>query len=144
MKTLTFQKGDVIFAEGDPAGTMYEVERGSVGIFSGSTKLAVIGVKQSFGEMGVIEDCPRSAAAMALEDGTEVLEYDGTEYFEENPVRVYLLLKQLSRRLRTTSRDYADASRVAKEAVKAKQENTPYSNDKLLVYASVWRRMSGA
>ncbi len=117
MKITTYRKGEIIFRKGDYAPVMYDILNGSVGIFSeyGSEKenrIASLGAGQLLGEMGVIEAYPRSADAVAMEDGTELREIDEKEfsdYFSDQPERVLLIMRQLSQRLRRQTDEYRKA-----------------------------------
>ena len=110
MKTHIYHKGEVVFSQGDESPTMFEIQSGQIGIYANyktpkEKQLAVFGKGETFGEMGLIENEPRSATAVALEDQTEVEEINAAEFsdfFEEKPVQVFLLVKQLSHRLRET------------------------------------------
>lgn len=71
MSTLTFSSGDVIFRQGDLVLTMFNIQNGSVGVYTEygtdqEKKIAVLGKDQLLGEMGLIEVCPRSATAVAF------------------------------------------------------------------------------
>ncbi|CAA7611861.1 CheY-like receiver [Candidatus Terasakiella magnetica] len=69
-----FTPGQVIFHEGEHGLEAYVVESGKVGIFktvdSQRVILGRIGINGVFGEMALIDDEPRMASAMALEDTT--------------------------------------------------------------------------
>ena len=88
---------------------------------------------------------PRSATAVALEDQTEVEEINAAEfsdYFEEKPVQVFLLVKQLSHRLRETNKNYEEACRTVSETVQAEKKGEERSGglkSKLKFFADVYR-----
>ena len=61
--------------------------------------------------MELIENEPRSATVVALCDGTlldEITENTFLDYFEHDPVKVFMILQQLSARLRKTTKDYLE------------------------------------
>lgn len=68
--TCTFETGAMILTEGNPADQAYIIETGMVEIFVGSKddpiQLNTLGPGDIFGEMGLIDDFPRSASARAL------------------------------------------------------------------------------
>ncbi|MGE5545791.1 MAG: Crp/Fnr family transcriptional regulator [Solirubrobacterales bacterium] len=68
----TFAKGTVIFREGDKGGEAYLVQQGAVRIFKsvGGRRITLGTCKpfQIFGEMALIDDAPRMAAAETVED----------------------------------------------------------------------------
>ena len=72
MLTKDVGAGGVVFSEGDRADAAYLIERGAVEIAlarDGKRQvLAVLGVGEVFGEMGVIDSLPRSATATVVED----------------------------------------------------------------------------
>lgn len=116
MRQITYAKGDIIFRQGDTAAVMYDIISGKVGIFSGyqteqEEKVAELAAGQVFGEMGMIEIYPRSATAVALEDGVvlaEIGEADLNAYFKGKPDQLLQLMRQLSERLRETTKKYVD------------------------------------
>ena len=76
---------------------------------------------ESVGEMGLIDTFPRSATAVALEDGTELREIgreEFAEYFKTQPERLLQIMRQLSERLRDRTADYEGAC-VVLNALKA-------------------------
>ena len=65
----------ILFRQGDESNAFYIIKTGKVRIVqnmnpdgSGGRELAILKDGEFFGEMGVIEDSPRSAAAVVLED----------------------------------------------------------------------------
>ena len=74
MATEHFQRGQVIFREGDKSQEAYFIVSGLVEITlntsHGVQSLAKIGPGEIFGEMGMIMDRPRTATATALENTT--------------------------------------------------------------------------
>lgn len=67
--------GTILFRQGDESNAFYIIKTGKVRIIqnmnpdgSGGRELAILKDGEFFGEMGVIEDSPRSAAAVVLED----------------------------------------------------------------------------
>ena len=112
MTTKTYQNGEVIFRQGDFAHGMYNILKGSVGIYLDygkptEKKLSVLGVGEFLGEMGMIEVYPRSATAVAEEDDTQLREIDEKEfsdYFREDPTQLLAMMRQMSGRLRERER----------------------------------------
>ena len=121
MTEKQFQKNEVIFKQGDEGNVFYQVIEGSVGIkvnYDGKETIQLTEIKkdQFFGEMAVIDAAPRSANAVALEDGTKVIEYSTDELnkcFENNPDNISLLMKTLSKRLRDLTAEYDEAKKTA-------------------------------
>lgn len=73
----TVAAGAYVFREGDAAGSAYIIQEGSVEIvkISGDqeTVLATIPKSGIFGEMALIDDSPRMAAARMAEGGTLIV-----------------------------------------------------------------------
>ena len=122
MNMLSFNKGEVIFRQGDNAACMYDITSGSVAIYVGygtenETQLTTLKAGEFLGEMGLIEAYPRSATAIAMEDGTELREIgepEFDEYFKAQPERLLAIMRQLSERLRDRTADYEGACLVLK------------------------------
>lgn len=149
-----YNKGDVIFRQGDYAATMYDICAGSVGIFADyqtedEKQLAVLPAGEVFGEMGLIECYPRSATAVAMEDGTQVQEISSAEfsaYFKDSPEKVLSVMKQLSRRLRETTKNYQDACRTVYETVemeKKGEEKSSWLKESLKFFHEVYEGIRG-
>ena len=111
------KKGMIIFREGDHANCMFDIHWGRVGIYTGYNTanehmIAELGVNQFFGEMGLLGKEPRSATAVALEEGTTletITMADLEELLEKNPSKVYMIVQHLSYRLRRLTEDYTEA-----------------------------------
>jgi len=109
-----YRNGTVIFREGEPGRCMYAIHWGRVGIYTdygtpAQQLLAELNPGQFFGEMGMIENEPRSATAVVTEPDTklEIITPDGLQVlFEKNPGKVDEILRMLSYRLRKLTKDY--------------------------------------
>jgi CRP-like cAMP-binding protein len=108
-KFLThFEKGKVLFKEGDRGEDMYIVQSGKVAIkkklAEGETTLAVLEKGDFFGEMAILERMPRSASAEVIEDGDLIViagEMFG-DMIKSNPEIAVRMLRKQSIRLRET------------------------------------------
>lgn len=102
---------------------MYIVYGGDVGIYSNygaanQIKLTDLYPVACFGEMGMIAGDPRSATAVAETDETfvEIINpEDLEELFRTTPVKVEMILKHLSYRLRMLTYDYLTACKEINE-----------------------------
>ncbi len=121
MKQLRFRAGETIFSEGDPSTLAYLIWSGRVEVLketaTGTTCLAVLGKDDFFGEMGVIDDQPRSASARAMDD-VVCSAIDKSEFLDmllHRPQDSLELLKVFFDRLRTANRRLAglDAAHLA-------------------------------
>ena len=110
----TYAKGTVISKKGDTAKCMYIIHGGSVGIYSNfgesnQVKLTTLYPTTCFGEMGLIADLPRSATAVSEDDNTfvEIVRPDDlADMFKTSPVKVDMILRHVSYRLRQLTYDY--------------------------------------
>lgn len=115
MKWQNYKSGDVIFREGEESTAAYLIVSGDVRIVKGyetdkPKDLAVIRAGEYIGEMGAIDDHPRSASAIAK--GTvvcaPVTPAEFMEMLRKNPDEAIDLLKILFERLRAASRRLAE------------------------------------
>ena len=111
MKRAEFKQGQIIFSQGDSSDLCYKIERGAVDIriasYDGAGAMRTVvaqtlGHGEVFGEMGIIDDAPRSASAVAAKDTTCVA-YTADEIMgmlETNPKEALAYIHTLIRRLR--------------------------------------------
>jgi EAL domain-containing protein (putative c-di-GMP-specific phosphodiesterase class I) len=104
-----FPAGRLLFAEGQTGEAAYIIETGSVEIFvefgGERTRLAVLGPGEIFGEMALVDDSPRSAGALVLEDCELVVVERGQirrELDRATPL-MQILLRTLIHRLRVAT-----------------------------------------
>ena len=123
MQLKTFRKGEVIFQKGDPGDCMYDVYTGKIGVYSAygtpdQKLLAEYYPDQYLGEMGLLENAPRSATAVAMENNTSaavITEEAFGEFFEKNPARVLMIMEQMSHNLRRRTNDFVEVCRSIRE-----------------------------
>jgi len=60
-----FEAGATIFEAGQPGDEMFVIQEGEVDIVIGGTVVETVGPEQFFGELALIDDAPRSGAAIA-------------------------------------------------------------------------------
>jgi CRP-like cAMP-binding protein len=125
-KFLThFNKGHVLFHEGDDGEDMYIVQSGKVAIKKklkeGEATLAVLEKGDFFGEMAILERLPRSATAEVVEDGDLIViagEIFG-DMIKANPEIAVRMLRKQSIRLRETNKQLEQALKGAPASVAA-------------------------
>ncbi len=105
---ITYKKGESIFREGDQAEEMFIIHSGKVRIFKKTDNkdetLAILEKGDFFGEMGILENLPRSASAEAVED-CELIKINVAmldEMMRKNPEISIRILRNLASKLRET------------------------------------------
>ena len=103
----TYPKGSVILFEDDPGDSLFIVRDGRVKVVlvgedGREVILGVLGVGEHFGELALIDDQPRSAHVIAMEDAALLVlrREDFRRHVEANPKVAWSLLGALSKRLR--------------------------------------------
>lgn len=102
---VEYRAGEMIFAKGDEGDSMYIVVHGRVRVFDAEVDLSVLGEKEIFGELALLDPQPRSASVMALDD-TRLFRLDGDTFSQlmaGNLDIVRGVLHVLCDRLRRTS-----------------------------------------
>lgn len=109
-----FSQGELLFRQGDPSDYVLRIDSGSVEILREAGDVAIVlgsvTAGEFVGEMGVIENRPRSATARA---STEVMatRFDASEFFQRvsaDPRMAQELMLRLSVRLREIEDKIAD------------------------------------
>lgn len=110
-----FTKGTVIFREGDTGSEAYLVQRGSVRIFKTvhgrRIVLGQVRPSQVFGELALLDDGPRMAAAETSEDTTVLVLSKATirDMLDSAPVGLNTVIQSLIGTMRTMGEELADA-----------------------------------
>ena len=102
-----YAKGSVILFENDPGDSLFIVRQGRVKVVlvgedGREVILGVLGPGEYFGELSLIDEQPRSAHVIAMEDSTLLMlrSDDFRRRVEATPAMAWSLLLELSRRLR--------------------------------------------
>jgi hypothetical protein len=104
-----FTIGEVIFREGDASDQAYLLREGRVEIVKGSAhgafRLGLLGPGDVLGEMGLLEERPRSATAVVLEDvvADAVNEAEFVAMLTSDPITSIAILRVLFERLRAVN-----------------------------------------
>ena len=113
-KYKDYRKGMIVFKEGAVDSSMYILHKGSVGMYINyrtreEEKVAEYEAVTFFGEMGIISDEPRGAAAIVESDNTRVETIsveDLDSIFRDNPEKISAILRHMSYRLRKLNIDF--------------------------------------
>lgn len=111
----TVERGEVLYAAGARATSVGVVETGALRVFTSSfagdeTTLTVIHPGELFGELGVLDDMPRSASVAALR-GCELVEVPAAAFraaFESDPAIPRQLVALLATHMRRISDGRSD------------------------------------
>jgi len=102
-----YPRGSVILFENDPGDSLFVVRQGRVKVVligedGREVILGVLGVSDHFGELSLIDDRPRSAHVIAMDDSHLLVlrREDFRKRVEASPAVAWALLGELSRRLR--------------------------------------------
>ena len=103
----SYPKGSVIVFEDDPGDSLFIVREGRVKVVlvgedGREVILGVLGVGAHFGELSLIDEQPRSAHVIAMEDTSLLVlrHEDFKRHVETSPTVAWRMLVELSRRLR--------------------------------------------
>ena len=113
----TLVRGDVLFDEGDAPDAIYVVTAGRIAIAIANpidkreSVVALMEAGDLFGEMGMLDDQPRSAMARALETSVVVaIPYAPViKMFDEQPRLLWNVTRLLAQRLRVMDEALADS-----------------------------------
>lgn len=107
LREKSYPKGSVILFEDDPGDALFIVRTGRVKVVlvaedGREVILGLLGVGEHFGELSLIDDQPRSAHVIAMEESSLLVlrRDDFRRRVEANPSVAWSLLTELSRRLR--------------------------------------------
>ncbi|MBO8131066.1 MAG: cyclic nucleotide-binding domain-containing protein [Candidatus Marinimicrobia bacterium] len=128
MKEIYFEPGSVIIKEGEISSTAYILKSGVVEVTkktnSGEIKLAEIEAENIFGELGLIEDSPRTASVRAKTKVIvdEIKREDFSRILGDKSRFVIPIMKTLIERLRQTNELVAELEDKLRMDVKSISE----------------------
>lgn len=116
-----FNNGEIIVREGDVGSNFFKIIEGKAYVISNYEKkdqlqLAILEDGAYFGEMGILEEYPRSATIIAKGPTRvlEILKDDLTDYFTDRPEEIFVIMKLLAGRVQSMENDYNDAQNLLK------------------------------
>jgi len=135
----TVARNEVLFRQDDPATELFGIVSGRVAILTRSpdgreSLVAVLDEGDLFGELPLFDDGPRSADARALEE-TQLLALPypaGRAALQAHPHLLWVIVRVLARRLRSTDDSLADAvfldvpARTAKRLLELSADQTEF------------------
>jgi CRP/FNR family transcriptional regulator, cyclic AMP receptor protein len=157
LRRRRFQSGEVIFVQGDPGTNLYLVESGLVklcfvdDVTGREIILDLIGEREVFGELALLDGEPRSADAVAV-DPTSLLLLARDEFLRilhARPRVATRLIEELSRRLRRDAKLLQDASfrdvpaRVARTLLRLSQSTQGPGKGAIRLKQADLARMAG-
>ena len=120
--TIQLEKGNVIFRAGEQADCLYDIYDGVVGIYSdyqtpNEKLLAELRVDEVFGEMGILDNMPRSATAVCLTDCTVLVvkPENFMMFFEKKPAVILQLLQRMCIQVRDLTEKYLKVCKTFEE-----------------------------
>lgn len=107
LREKRFARGSLILMQGDPGDALYLIAAGQVKVIligedGREVILSVLGPGAFFGEMSLLDDEPRSAHVVAMDDATllQLRREDFRARLRASPEVAVAVLRELSRRLR--------------------------------------------
>jgi CRP-like cAMP-binding protein len=108
----SFAAGEVVIAEGSPAGVLYVLATGSVEVTKGDVQITTVSEPGAFfGEMSVLLDTAHTATVRALEPSTFHVADDPLAFLHANPEIAFEVARVLARRLHFVNSYLVDLKR---------------------------------
>lgn len=105
-----YKNGEIIIKQGDVGDCLYVIQEGKVEVIDEAggkeMKLAELGEKEFFGEMGLFEKDVRSCTVRAIGEA-QILTIDKRNFYktiQKDPSLAFNLLEKMSYRLRETNK----------------------------------------
>jgi CRP-like cAMP-binding protein len=126
---INFRAGDVIFRAGEEADCMYDICDGCVGIYSdyqteNQKLLTELYTDSVFGEMGILDNMPRSATAVCLKDCVVLVVKPEhfMQFFQTKPMKVLQILQQMCMQLRDLTKTYLEVCKTLEQLPGSEEE----------------------
>ena len=103
-QVVYLEPDEALFNQGEEGDAFYMVVQGGVRITRGSTELAILGTREGFGEMAILDQETRPAPATAAEATTllRIGQDSFDQLIEQNPTVARGIYRVLTERLRNT------------------------------------------
>ena len=99
-----FKKGQIVLKEGNTDRDAYIIEHGECEVLKNDEVIATLGKNEVFGELGWLENLPRSATVKASTDCTlkVIPASEASKFITQNPSALMPLLRVVCHRLQNT------------------------------------------
>jgi len=106
----SFQIGQAIVTKGEAGVGFYLILEGAVEVKSGGKSLSKLGPGQFFGEMSIIDNQPRSADVIAIENSRVLIlsAWSFKTLISDNPKIALKMMQEFVRRLRESDKSLSD------------------------------------
>jgi len=106
----SFQIGQAIVTKGEAGVGFYLILEGAVEVRSGGKSLSKLGPGQFFGEMSIIDNQPRSADVIAIENSRVLIlsAWSFKTLISDNPKIALKMMQEFVRRLRESDKSLSD------------------------------------
>jgi HD-GYP domain-containing protein (c-di-GMP phosphodiesterase class II) len=138
-----FVRGEYVCHDGEYSNSLYLIVRGEVdvikGLRAGEVVLARLRPGEPFGEMGLIDDSPRSASVRVASDRLQVLELsrgDVVNLLQTHPGVLFEMVKLLNVRLRQTDIEHAQIMQAKMDELADTNQRLQKSYDDTLIALS--------
>jgi hypothetical protein len=103
---ISFNEAEIVFNEGDSGDALYLIVSGKVKIHKGELQLALLGERQCFGEISILDSEPRSASVTSTEPllALKIRRDDFSEIMAQKPEIAQGVIKVLCGRLRNANK----------------------------------------
>ena len=116
-EALTFESGEILFYQGDPADAAYVIMQGEVEILvdtdTGQVVMGVLGANELFGELGVLTKAPRVSTLRAKGElhALRITDEMFVKFLAENAQVALDVMRQLSVKVARTQMQYEEVRR---------------------------------
>ncbi len=136
---ITFERGEILFFEGDRADKFYIVMEGEVEVWKSygrddADMLAVHGKGHLFGEMALIDNLPRSATVKARDNVVllQIKEQDFGRMIREKTTVAFSIIRSLSAMVRKSNETFLEDLKAKNEKLETANRNLKEAQEELI------------